>query len=77
MAGHLLFFESLSSQAGAEKLILLASMPEPGPEVSVSQNVLEGLGGVSVLLEIVQESELLELLPSLYGTTELGVPAKN
>lgn len=36
MAGHLLFFESLGSQAGTEKLILLALMPEPGPEASVS-----------------------------------------
>lgn len=76
MAGYLLFLESLGSQAGTEKFILSASMPELAPEVSVSCNVLEGLRGVSVLLEILQENDLLELLPSLYGTTELEVLAK-
>lgn len=37
---------------------------------------MEGLRGVSVLLEILQNSEQLELLPSLYGTTEFGVLAR-
>lgn len=76
MAGHMLFFERLGSQDGSEKFILVASVPQLGPEVSVSYNVLEGLRGVSVLPEILQENELLELLLSLYATTELGVLAK-
>lgn len=37
---------------------------------------MEGLRGVSVRLEILQESEQLELLRSLYSTTELGVLAR-
>lgn len=73
MAGHQLFFENLGSQDGTEKLILLALMPEPGLG---HLECFGGLRGVSVLLEILQNSEQLELLPSLYGTTEFGVLAR-